>query len=334
MMSGSSLSSCARLRAWGVPRGWPCRTGYPREVGRTSEGPRLRERLDPMGFAEALGQVGVRTAISALPRRLAGFGVESAKIALGRSSVAPDPKDWRFKNRAWRENPLLHRLCQSYLAWTRAAQDLVDDAHLDWRTEERARLATALVTSSLAPTNFGLLNPDALERAFETGGRSVVKGLRNLSRDVVTNRGLPRSADPAAIAVGRNLAVTPGAVVFRNEVCELLQYVPVTDSVNTTPLVMVPPQINKYYFMDLAPGRSFVEYCVQQGFQMFTVSWRNPTEEHWNWGVDTYVDALIEAMHAVCEITGSARSTPSRSVPAALRPRHCWATLHPRRTTW
>ena len=268
-------------------------------------GTRLRERLDPLGFAGALGQVGVRTASNALPRRMVGLGVEASKIAVGRSSIAPDAKDWRFKNRAWRENPFFHRLCQSYLAWTRAALDLVDDAHLDWRTEERARLASTIVTSSFAPTNVGLLNPDALERAFETGGRSVVKGLGNLARDVVTNRGLPRSADPSAFAVGRDLALTPGAVVFRNEVCELLQYVPATDTVNTTPLVMVPPQINKYYFMDLAPGRSFVEYCVQQGFQMFTVSWRNPTAEHWNWDVDTYVDALIEAMHAVCEITGS-----------------------------
>ena len=270
-------------------------------------GARLRERIDPMGFAGALGQVGLRTAFRALPRRLAGLAVESTKIAFGRSSVAPEPKDWRFKNRAWGENPFFHRLCQSYLAWTRAALDLVDDAHLDWRTEERARLATVIVTSSLAPTNVGLLNPDALERAFETGGRSVVLGLKNFSRDVVTNRGLPRSADPAAFTVGRDLAVTPGAVVFRNEVCELLQYTPVTEFVSTTPLVMVPPQVNKYYFMDLAPGRSFVEYCVQQGFQMFTVSWRNPTEEHRDWGVEIYVDALIEAMHAVCEITGTAQ---------------------------
>ena len=195
-------------------------------------GARLRERLDPLGFAQALGQVGVRTATNALPRRMVSLGVEASKIALGRSSVAPDAKDWRFKNRAWRENPFFHRLCQSHLAWTRAALDLVDDAHLDWRTEERAKLASTIVSSSFAPTNVGLLNPDALERAFETGGRSVVKGFGHLLRDVVTNRGLPRSADPAAFAVGRDLAVTPGAVVFRNEVCELLQYVPATDTVN------------------------------------------------------------------------------------------------------
>ena len=105
--------------------------------------------------------------------------------------------------------------------------------------------------------------------------------------------------------VGRDLGITPGAVVFRNEVCELLQYAPMTETVNTIPMVMVPPQINKFYFMDMAPGRSFVEFCVQRGFQMFVVSWRNPTEEHRDWGLDTYVDAVHEALEAAAEIAGT-----------------------------
>ena len=190
---------------------------------------RLLGRLDPFGLAGALVQVGTRTATGALPRRITGLGIEMAKVAVGRSSVAPDPKDWRFKNRAWTENPVFRRLGQAYLAWTEAATDLVDDARLDWRTEERAKLATTLLTSALAPTNVALLNPDAIERAFETGGRSVVRGFGNMSRDVLTNHGFPRLVDPDAFVVGRDLAVTPGAVVFRNEVCELLQYAPMTD---------------------------------------------------------------------------------------------------------
>jgi polyhydroxyalkanoate synthase len=262
-------------------------------------------RVDPLGLAGALVQVGTRTATKALPRRVAGLGVELAKVAVGRSTVAPDPKDWRFENRAWKDNPLYHRLCQSYLAWTRSALDLVDDAQLDWRTAERAKLATILFTAALAPTNAPLLNPDVIERAYETGGRSVVKGVRNIARDVVTNGGFPRSVDRDKFVVGRDLAVTPGAVVFRNEVCELLQYVPTTATVHALPMVMVPPQINKYYFMDLAPGRSFVEYCVRQGFQMFTISWRNPTEEHREWGLGTYVDAVNDAVRAACEIAGT-----------------------------
>ncbi len=262
-------------------------------------------RIDPLGLAGALAQVGRRTATGALPRRLAGLGVEMAKVAVGRSSIAPEPKDWRFENRAWKENPLYHRICQAYLAWTRTALDLVDDAHFEWRMEERAKLATILVTAALAPTNLPLLNPDVVERAYETGGRSVVKGLGNISRDVLTNKGFPRSVNRDDLLVGRDLALTPGAVVFRNDVCELLQYSPSTEMVNSIPLVMVPPMINKYYLVDMSPGRSYVEFCVQRGFQVFAVSWRNPTEEHRDWGLDAYIDAVHEALQAAAEIAGT-----------------------------
>jgi polyhydroxyalkanoate synthase subunit PhaC len=262
-------------------------------------------RADPLGLTGALVQVGARTATRALPQRVADLGVELTKVVAGRSSITPDAKDWRFENRAWTENPLYQRICQAYLAWTRTALELVDDAQLDWRTAERAKLATVLFTAALAPTNAPLLNPAVIERAYETGGRSLVKGVRNITQDVVTNRGLPRSVDRNAFVVGRDLGVSPGAVVFRNEVCELIQFAPLTDTVHAIPLVMVPPQINKYYFMDLAPGRSYVEFCVRQGFQMFTISWRNPTEEHRDWNLTTYVDAVNDAIRAACEICGT-----------------------------
>jgi polyhydroxyalkanoate synthase len=262
-------------------------------------------RVDPLGLAGALVRVGTRTATGALPRRLSALGVEMTKVAVGKSAIAPEPRDWRFENRAWKENPALHRLCQSYLACTRSALDLVDDAQFDWRTAERAKLATNLVTSALAPTNFPLLNPDAIERAYETGGRSVIRGLANITRDITTNRGFPRSVDRSAFVVGRNVGISPGAVVFRNEVIELLQYAPTTSTVHTMPMILVPPQINKYYFMDMSPGRSFVEYGVQQGLRMFAVSWRNPTKEHRDWGLDAYVDAIEEGVRAACEIAGT-----------------------------
>jgi len=261
--------------------------------------------LDPLGFATAVAQVAAKTACGALPRRIAGLGLELAKIAIGRSKVEPEPKDWRFTNRAWVENPAFRRIAQSYLAWARMTSALVDDAHLDWRIEERAKLAASLVTASLAPTNLLVLNPDAMERALETGGRSLGRGLVNITRDVRTNQGFPRSSDPSAFKVGRDLAVTPGSVVHRSEVCELLQFTPATPNVFSTPVVLVPPQINKYYFMDLAPGRSFVEYAVKQGFTMFVISWRNPTAEQREWSLDTYVEAEEEAIRAACEITGS-----------------------------
>ena len=183
------------------------------------------------------------------------------------------------------------------------------------------------LTSALAPTNVFLLNPDACERAFETGGKSVVRGLRNMGRDIVTNRGVPRSVPPGVFVVGRNVAVTPGAVVFRNEVLELLQYAPTTATVREVPILVVPPQINKYYFMDLAPGRSFVEYAVSRGFQMFAVSWRNPTNEHRDWNLDTYVEAVEEAMAGRGrDQRGSETVKWSASAPVASPPRACWAT--------
>ena len=236
---------------------------------------------------------------------MAGVGLELGKIAIGKSDVAPEAKDWRFKNPAWTKNPAFRRLGQSYLAWSRASLALVEETPVDWRTKQRARLATTLVTSALAPTNALLLNPDAIERAFETGGRSVASGVANIVRDIVTHRGMPRTADPDAYVVGRDVGITPGAVVFRNEVCELLQYAPLAEEVRTTPVVLIPPQINKYYFMDLAPGRSLVEYALNQGLQMFVVSWRNPTVEHRDWDLDTYVAGVEEALRATAEIAGT-----------------------------
>jgi polyhydroxyalkanoate synthase len=258
-----------------------------------------------LGLADASVQVGVRTLNSGLPHAAGAVAVELAKIVIGTSDVTPDPKDWRFKNAAWTKNPAFRRLGQSYLTWSRAAQALVDDTPVDWRTKQRARLATTLVTSALAPTNTLLLNPDAMVRAYETGGASLASGAANFARDVITHHGMPRTADPDAHVVGRDVGITPGAVVFRNEVCELLQYSAMSDEVHSTPVVLVPPQINKYYFMDLAPGRSLVEYALTQGLQMFVVSWRNPTIEHRHWDLDTYVAGVEEALRAAAEIAGT-----------------------------
>ncbi len=266
---------------------------------------RLIGRVDPLGLTDATLRVGVRSATGSLPRAVAGVGLELGKIAIGKSTVAPEPKDWRFKNPAWTKNPAYRRLGQTYLTCTRASLAVVEQAPVDWRTKERARLGATLVSSALAPTNTLLFNPDAMERAFETGGRSVAKGAANFARDVVHHRGMPRTADPDAHVVGRDVGITPGSVVFRNEVCELIQYSPTTSQVHATPVVLVPPQINKYYFMDLSPGRSLVEYALSQGLQMYVVSWRNPTIEHRDWNLDTYVAGVEEALRAAARIAGS-----------------------------
>jgi polyhydroxyalkanoate synthase len=260
--------------------------------------------LDPLALVDALRRVGQRCDVGTSTTNLA---MEAIRIALGRSSVAPAERDWRFQHRAWHDNPMFRRLAQGYLAWSAAVEQLVEEADLDWRTAERARFAAGLVTSTLAPTNFLATNPAAIERAVQTGGRSLVRGMRNIVRDVVENRGMPRSVDLRPFRLGETIAATPGSVVYRDEVLELLQYRPTTPRVHSRPVVVVPPQINKYYFLDLAPGRSFVEFAVAQGHQTFCISWRNPTAEQHDWDFDTYVAALEGALVAAAEIAGADR---------------------------
>ena len=134
---------------------------------------------------------------------------------------------------------------------------------------------------------------------------SVLWGLRNFVGDLWSNGGMPSTVDKRPFEVGKNLALSPGAVVFRSPVCEVIQYAPATDKVYERPLLFIPPQINKFYIMDLAPGRSFVEYAVKHGIPMFTISWRNPTPRDRDWGLDEYVTACKDAITAACEITGS-----------------------------
>ncbi len=235
--------------------------------------------------------------------KLAG---ELVKVAVGRSGVEADRRDWRFKDPTWVNNPAYHRLMQGYLATCEALGVLAEEADLtDWRQRERARFLVTMLTSTLAPTNTLLGNPAALKQTFETAGSNLVAGTRNFVRDLRHNGGLPSQVDRSDFVLGKNVAVTPGAVVFRNEVLELLQYGPQTPTVHQVPVVVVPPQINKYYFMDLSPGRSLTEFALQRGLQFFAISWRNPSAEQRDWDLDTYGRAIIEALDAVQEITGS-----------------------------
>ncbi|HEY6762049.1 MAG TPA: hypothetical protein VI318_21290 [Baekduia sp.] len=246
------------------------------------------------------------------PRRLA---VESArvatglaKIAAGRSDVTVPPEDQRFADPAWTLNPFYRRLAQSYLLWAAAVDRLATSQHEDqpdWRHEARARYAARLLVEAAAPTNLLLGNPTALKRAFDTGGASVMRGARNAVRDAVKRRGLPSQVDGDAYRVGENLATTPGAVIYREDLFELIQYTPTTPNVRERPLLMLPPQINKYYFFDLAPGRSFVEYLVDRGVQFFTVVWRNPHDGDGRWGMDDYAAAQLRAIEIVREVSGS-----------------------------
>ena len=164
----------------------------------------------------------------------------------------------------------------------------------------------SLIVDAIAPTNFIATNPAALRKLAETKGASVIRGVANFVEDLTSGTLLPRQVDARPFKVGQNLAATPGAVVFRNEVLELIQYAPTTPEVHERPLLIVPPQINKYYVFDLAPAKSIVQWSLGSGVQTFAVSWRNPTREHADWGIDAYVAALAEAVDAMREITGSA----------------------------
>ncbi len=270
------------------------------------------EGAEPVALPTRRGVLRGLLSVVAQPRPLVRetgrLGLDSLRVLRGTTDLAPAPKDKRFADPAWSQNPIYRRLAQEYLAVSGALGRLVQDheaSGADWREVEQARFVVNALVSALAPTNTLLGNPAAIKRAFDTGGRSLARGLRNWAGDLVHNGGMPTQVDRSAFAVGTDLGVTSGAVVFRNEVLELLQYSPSTPTVRGRPVVVVPPPIGRFYFLDLRPGRSFVEHAVGRGLQVFMVSWRNPTKEQADWDLGTYAGALLEGIDAAREITGS-----------------------------
>ena len=241
----------------------------------------------------------------AVGRRLGGLGGEARRIVAGTSTYSPERGDRRFRDVAWTENPFLKRLVQLYLAGAQTLDELVDDADLDPRDSRRVRFLLENIVEAVAPSNVPLVNPASAKAAVDTGGLSLLRGGRQLVRDLSSSPRIPEMVDTSGFVVGENIAATPGAVVFRNEVLELIQYQPQAELVYEVPVLVVPPTINKFYAVDLAPGRSLMEFGAQQGRQLFTISWRNPDARHADWNFDTYVQAILEAPDAVQEITGS-----------------------------
>ncbi len=233
-----------------------------------------------------------------------GLAAEELRIVTGNSSLAPDPKDRRFADRSW-QGTGWRQLVQSYLALRDTVYASIDQLDLDEGSKERARFGLMQITEAVAPSNNLLTNPVAIRKALKTRGTSLVDGARHLAWDVRNNGGLPSQVDTRPFRVGETIAATPGSVVRRTDQFELIQYEPSTPKVRRRPLVIIPPQINRYYFLDLAPGRSFVEYAVSRGQQVFMISWRNPQEEHRHWSLDTYVTAIIDAVETACAITRS-----------------------------
>ena len=238
-------------------------------------------------------------------RRAAGLARELGRIAAGDAEIQPPRGDRRFGDPIWHENPGFHRLMQAYLAIGGALDGLIRDADLDLQTERRVRFPVENVYDALAPTNLPWSNPAVIQAAVSTRGASVVRGATHLASDMRTPPRLPSMVDTSKFEVGGNLAVTKGSVIQREDVFELIQYAPQTDEVRSVPLLLVPPMINKYYIADLAPGRSLVEYLVQQGQQVFVISWRNPEAEHGSWGLDTYAEAILSALDTACQVGDS-----------------------------
>lgn len=275
--------------------------------------------LDPAGFGAALNRA-VRASLASpgpparAVLRLASDLVQIPWVTttrwLGGEADPPvpvDSNDRRFADPAWTTNPAFAAMRLAYLAVSRCAGDVVGAAELDPDVARKAEMAVGLLLDAVAPTNFPMLNPAVVKRAFDTGGASVVKGARTFVDDLLHNGGRPRQVDASGFEVGVNLAATPSKVVFRNELMELLQFEPQTPQVRAAPLLASPPWINKYYVMDLAPERSFIEWAVRHGRTVFVISYVNPSGEMSGTTMDDYlVHGPQKALDVVSEITGAA----------------------------
>ncbi|HEV8626048.1 MAG TPA: alpha/beta fold hydrolase [Acidimicrobiia bacterium] len=274
--------------------------------------------LDPVSFSKALGRLGTEVArrplptLAAVARAGTGLGLTglaAAGRAVGLKTPGPLPpaaKDKRFADKTWEDNAAFFATGQAYRLWSRLVDDLLALAELEEPWNGKATFALRALVDAVAPTNFLATNPAALKRAFETGGVSLMRGFRNFMTDLTTNGGLPRKVDRSAFTVGKNVAATSGKVVFRNDLMELIQYAPQTDTTYSIPLLSSPPWINKYYIMDLAPGRSFVEWAVQHGHTVFQISYRNPDASMGHVRLDDYLlDGPRTALDVINDITGS-----------------------------
>ncbi|MGZ8346397.1 MAG: PHA/PHB synthase family protein [Allosphingosinicella sp.] len=220
--------------------------------------------------------------------------------------VSPARGDRRFNDPAWSDEPLFDYLKQAYLLASRQATDLVEKAEgIDEATRTRALFFTQSYLDALSPANFAFTNPEAIRRAIDTGSISLLSGLANLLADAATEARLPQRRASAEFELGRDIAATPGSVVFQNELMQLIQYAPTTETVYRRPLLYVPPLVNKYYLLDLKPSSSLVRWLVEQGHTLFVVSWVNPGPELADKGLSDYLElGPVAALDAIGKATG------------------------------
>ncbi len=233
-------------------------------------------------------------------RRLVGEEVPRA--------IEPSPRDKRFSDPEWKSNHFFDFLMQLYLLTTEWAHDLVRNAEgLDAHTRKKAEFYVQQITNALSPSNFILTNPEVLRETLATSGDNLLRGMQMLAEDIEAGRGnlRIRQSDPANLVVGVNMATTPGKVIFQNELMQLIQYEPTTESVLRTPLLIVPPWINKFYILDLKPEKSFIKWCVDQGVTVFVISWVNPDARLGHKTFEDYMkEGPLAAMGVIEQATG------------------------------
>ena len=275
-------------------------TADPVSLARGYLGAMRRAAFRPWRTVPAVAKYGVGLGLT---------GAHLATRALGHPSpevVHPDPRDARFRDPTWTDNILYHGGMSLYLLTARLLEELVRAGGLEGSEASKAEFAAGILGDALSPTNFVLGNPRAMKRAYETGGTSVVRGARNFVHDMVKNEGWPSQVDRSSFVLGKNTAATPGRVVFRNELIEVLQYDPKTEEVFERPLLVIPPWINRYYIADLAPGKSLVEWAVDHGHTTFAISFRNPDASMRDLTFDDYLRlGPLTAIDVAREITGS-----------------------------
>jgi polyhydroxyalkanoate synthase len=227
--------------------------------------------------------------------------------------VEPDKRDARFADPDWSAHPMFDFVKQAYLIGSRWAESMVDRAEdLDPHTREKARFYVKQIASALSPSNFVATNPELLRETLKQNGENLVRGMKMLAEDIEAGGGelKIRQSDGRAFEVGVNIATTPGKVVYRNEIIELIQYAPATEQVVKRPLLIVPPWINKFYILDLNAEKSFIRWCVAQGLTVFCISWVNPDERHALKDFESYMrEGIFAALDAIEEATGEKRVT-------------------------
>ena len=233
------------------------------------------------------------------------FSEDVIQILTGKSDLAPDAKDKRFMDPAWQFNPFFKAGAQYFLAVQKGVKSYIEDLELDALERDRANFISQIIIDALAPTNSLIGNPTAQKRLVDSGGLSLVKGLKNAYNDMVHNDMMVSQVNKKPFKLGENIATSKGFVVYRDERFELVQYAPTTDQIYAIPQLTIPPQINKMYLNDLTPEKSVVKWQTDHGIQPFMISWRNPVEEQGVWGMAEYVESCIKAIDVVCEITGS-----------------------------